>query len=66
MPTETAKPVPSRRVPSRAEVLASPCSHNSLKAALRAFEGCDPVDALNDAALLLAILRDECDRARGR
>lgn len=45
------------KVPTAEEILASPCAHRQLKAALRIFLDADPVDAANDAALLAAVLK---------
>ena len=39
-----------------AEALANPATHDSLKKAIRAFDGCDLVDAANDTAWLAEVM----------
>lgn len=43
-------------------VLASPATHRWLLAQLEATRKRDPVDALNDAECLVAILKERCER----
>jgi len=49
-----------RHLPSIESVLADPCAHNWLKAALRSALALDPVDAANDAELLSLLLDARC------
>ena len=37
------------------DVLSDPAAHDSLKAAIRAFAHCDPVDAAHDASYLATL-----------
>lgn len=45
------------KTPTAIEVMESPFAHNYLKQTLQLFLSKDPVDALNDAELLIAILK---------
>ena len=38
-----------------AKALADPATHDSLKTAIRAFDGCDPVDAAKDTEWLAEV-----------
>ena len=50
------------RRPTVEEVLADPCSSWQLRAAITAALQRDPVDATNDAEVLLAILSDRLEK----
>lgn len=45
------------KIPTAIEVMHSPYAHDYLKDALQTFLSKDPVDAVNDAELLLGILK---------
>lgn len=45
------------KTPTAIEVMESPYAHEYLKEALQSFLSKDPVDAVNDAEILLAILK---------
>jgi hypothetical protein len=45
----------------RDSMLAAPWVHESLKAAIRAFDACDPVDAAHDAEMLEGLMRQRCE-----
>lgn len=49
---------------SRDEVLSNPATHFYLKDAIRAFDAKDPVDAYNDAKILLTLQERRIDKQK--